>query len=125
MQSQYGPLVGSLILGSLHALWHLPVYFIPGLILNGPFSLSAFVVNSVLMIGLTLVWTWLFNHAGGSILFAMFFHGVSNAAGGLVSQLDVSLTDPWFSLKLGIALALLIIVATRGRLGYRANIPTV
>ena len=40
LQQQYGPLVGTLILGVMHGLWHLPVYFIPGTILAGPFDLT-------------------------------------------------------------------------------------
>jgi hypothetical protein len=68
---------------------------------------------------MTFIWTWLFNHAGQSILFAMFMHGVSNAASGLLPRLIVDTTgDPWFGFKVGAACALIIIVFTRGRLGY-------
>ena len=119
LQSQYGPLSGSLILGVLHGLWHLPAYFIPGTILDGPFNFTAFTANTCLIIALTFIWTWLFNHAGQSILFAMFVHGVSNAASGLIPRLIVDTTgDPWFGFKVGAVCALIIIVLTRGRLGY-------
>jgi len=119
LQLQYGPLSGSLILGVLHGLWHLPVYFIPGTILDGPFNFTAFAANTCLIITMTFIWTWLFNHAGQSILFAMFMHGVSNAASGLLPRLIVDTTgDPWFGFKVGAACALIIIVFTRGRLGY-------
>jgi membrane protease YdiL (CAAX protease family) len=29
LQARYGPLLASLILGLLHALWHTPAYFVP------------------------------------------------------------------------------------------------
>ena len=122
LQQQYGPLAGSLILGTLHGLWHLPVYFIPGSILDGPFDFTQFAANTCLIIALTFIWTWLFNNAGQSVLFAMFVHGTSNAASGLIPRLVVDTTgDPWFGFKVGAVCALLIIAFTRGRLGYRAR----
>jgi len=121
LQLQYGPLAGSLILGTLHGLWHLPAYFIPGTILDGPFNFTQFAANTLLIVALTFIWTWLFNHANQSILFAMFVHGVSNAASGLIPRLVVDTTgDPWLSFKVGAVCVLLLIVFTRGRLGYQS-----
>lgn len=121
LQQQYGPLLGSLILGGLHGLWHLPVYFIPGTILEGPFNIMAFAANTGLIIAMTMIWTWFFNHAGQSVFFAMLVHGVSNAASGLIPQLPIDWpADPWFSFKTGAAFALLLILFTRARLGYRS-----
>jgi membrane protease YdiL (CAAX protease family) len=122
LQQGYGPLAGSLILGLLHGLWHLPVYFIPGSILAGPFDFTVFAANTCLIIAMTFIWTWLFNHAGQSILFAMFVHAASNAASGLIPRLIVDTTgDPWFGFKVGALCALIIIVFTRGRLGYPSS----
>jgi len=122
LQQQYGPLVGSLILGTLHGLWHLPAYFIPGAILDGPFNLSVFAANTCSIIALTLIWTWLFNNAGQSILFAMLVHGTSNAVSGLIPRLVVDTPgDAWFGFKVGAAFALLIILFTRGRLGDQSK----
>jgi membrane protease YdiL (CAAX protease family) len=122
LQQQYGPLAGSLILGALHGLWHLPVYFIPGAILDGPFNLTEFTANTCLIIAMTFIWTWLFNRGGQSIFFAMFVHGVSNATSGLIPLLaGDTIVDPWFSFKVWIVFALLMILLTRGRLGYRPD----
>ena len=50
----------------------------------------------------------------------MLVHGVSNAASGLIPQLQVDApADPWFSFKTGVAFALLLILLTRARLGYQ------
>jgi membrane protease YdiL (CAAX protease family) len=125
LQQQYGPLAGTLILSVLHGLWHLPVYFIPGTILEGPFDLTAFAANTGLLIALTFIWTWLFNNAGQSIFFAMFVHGVSNATSGLIPQLMPDTTgDPWSGFKIAAVFALLLILFTRGRLGYRSSSKT-
>ena len=122
LQQEYGPLLGTLILGVIHGLWHLPVYFIPGMILEGPFDLTAVVANTGLLIAMTLIWTWFFNNTGQSIFFAMLVHGVSNAASGFIPQLPLDVpADPWFSFKTGAAFALLLIVFTRGRLGYQKS----
>ena len=120
LQKQYGPLVGTLILGVLHGLWHLPVYFVPGSILEGPFDITAVAANTCLIVAMTVIWTWFFNHAGQSVFFAMLVHGVSNAASALIPQLPLdAISDPWLSFKTGAAFALLLILLTRGRLGYQ------
>ncbi len=122
LQQQYGPLIGTLILAVLHGIWHLPVYFVPGMILEGPFDITAVAANTGLIIAMSMIWTWFFNNAGQSVFFAMLVHGVSNAASGLIPQLPVDAPgDPWFSFKTGAAFALLLILFTRGRLGYQAE----
>lgn len=121
LQKQYGPLAGTLILGAMHGLWHLPVYFIPGTILAGPFDLTQFAANTGLIIAMSMIWTWFFNNASQSVFFAMLVHGVSNAASGLIPQLMEDPTgDPWASFKIGAVFAVLLILFTRGRLGYRS-----
>jgi membrane protease YdiL (CAAX protease family) len=125
LQQQYGPLVGTLILGVLHGFWHLPAYFIPGAILEGGFDVTAFAANTGLLIAMTLIWTWLFNNTAQSVFFAMFVHGVSNATSGLIPQLVADTTgDPWSSFKIGAVFALLLVLFTRGRLGYRRSAQT-
>ena len=125
LQQQYGPLLGTLILAILHGMWHLPVYFVPGTILDGPFDITAFAANTGLIIAMSMIWTWFFNNAGQSVFFAMLVHGVSNAASGLIPQLQLDApADPWFSFKTGAAFAILLILFTRGRLGYQSSAET-
>ena len=122
LQQQYGPLLGSLILGTLHGLWHLPAYFIPGAILPGAFDLTVFTANTLAIVMSTIVWTWLFNNANGSILFAMFIHSTSNANSGFLPKLlDTRTDDPWFGFKAVGLCALLVVVLTRGHLSYKPN----
>jgi uncharacterized protein len=124
LQAQRGPLVGSLILGLVVGIWHLPAYFIKGAILEGPFDLNQFLANTCAIIALTVIWTWLFNRTNGSIFFAMFLHGVSNAASGLIPQLVPNGDDAWFGFKAALVVALLVVIFTRLRLGYRPASPT-
>jgi membrane protease YdiL (CAAX protease family) len=55
LQTMYGALTGSLILGSLHALWHLPAYFIQGAILPNGFDLIPFLANSCAIVAALMV----------------------------------------------------------------------
>jgi CAAX protease family protein len=122
LQVLYGPLIGSLILGALHALWHLPVYVIPGTIAQGGFDLTVFVANSLAIMATTFVWTWLFNSAKGSILFAMYVHATSNAMTGTIPGLvEGQQGSPFFAFVLFGVVALLVIAFTRGKLGYQGR----
>lgn len=120
LERLHGPLVGSLILGALHALWHLPAYLVPGFMRPGPFDLNFFLVNSLAIIVITILWTWLNNHARGSIFFAMLVHASSNALSApLMATFGDINPGLWFSAALFGAVALIVVIATRGRLGYR------
>jgi membrane protease YdiL (CAAX protease family) len=123
LQWRYGPLWGSLILGALHGVWHLPAYFVPGAILPSAFDPTVFVANTLAIVASTIVWTWLFNHAGGSVLFAMLIHATSNATSALIPQLipDIGGGNPWFVFQLMSIVALVLVVLTRGRLGYKVE----
>jgi uncharacterized protein len=120
LQQQHGPLIGSLILGVLHGLWHFPAYFLPGFILPGRFDPVAFAANTCAIIVMTVVWTWLFNRGQGSVLLIMLVHGASNATSGVFPELFPTggPTDQWFICKVMGVVALLLIIGTRGKLGY-------
>ncbi|HEX6306276.1 MAG TPA: type II CAAX endopeptidase family protein [Anaerolineales bacterium] len=119
LERLYGPLLGSLVLGILHALWHLPAYLTPGFIQAGPFDPVIFVANSGAIIASTFLWTWLFNNARGSILFAMLFHAASNASLMLIGRLALApFANTWAGLEIFGVAALAVIALTRGRLSY-------
>ena len=122
MQRLYGPLHTSLVVGLLHSLWHLPVFLLvhgpPAL---GPFDLGEFLLNTLLILLLTVIYTWLFNRAQQSILIAALMHASLNGAQAWVATLLPDLpqaVNNTFAISLGVS-ALLIIVLTKGRLGYR------
>lgn len=121
LQARHGALIGTLILASLHAFWHLPAYFVPGAILPGGFDPNVFFANSVTIILVSLLWTWVFNNTNGSVFAAILLHATSNATSALIPQLVTAPDDPWSSAKsVGVA-ALLLIVLTRGQLSYAQN----
>jgi membrane protease YdiL (CAAX protease family) len=122
MQPLYGPIKSSLMLGFLHSLWHLPIFFIvTGPVAFGPFNLMAFVQNTISIMLITIVWTWIFNNAKGSILIAVLMHAAFNATGGLLPAIPETAlqTASIVGLVVNLLLAALVIVFTKGRLGYR------
>jgi hypothetical protein len=119
--------VGTLILGVLCGLWGIPLFLIPGY--NG--AGTSFVGISIpfieFVIGVTalaVIVTWVFNNTRGSLLLAMLLIASSNTAfNTFLLRLFPSLPGhaPVFqSLYIVlIVVALLIILATRGRLSYQ------
>ena len=120
LQGLYGPLGGTLILGVLWALWHLPLFLIPTWDTphGSPLDVALFVV---LAVGIAVVLTWVFNNTKGSVLMTILAHGSFNM--GVASAYDLfptpSVTEGFANFVIGFGVAALVIVAlTRGRLGY-------
>jgi len=130
LQQRYGPVLGTVILGTLHGLWHLPAFF-TGLL--GPFSLPKYASFLFGAIALSFLFTWLFNHTRGSVLMATLLHGCNNTANGLLvllvpAQLVASgwthsfVYGGWATGVVVGVVALLLIIFTRGRLGYNPEL---
>src|SRR2546421_10452037 len=60
LQHRYGPVLGTVILGTLHGLWHLPVFFTQVL---GPFSLPNYAGFLFVAIAAAFLYTWIFNRS--------------------------------------------------------------
>src|SRR5215207_8816472 len=119
LQSLHGPLVGSLILGVLWGLWHLPLFFTPWNTLT-TFNVVMFVLATTC---LSIIYTWVFNNTKGSLLTAILLHWSFNVSTLIVAPLfpasivlDYGLLPilPGFG-----AAALLVVALTRGQLGYQ------
>ena len=125
LQAAYGPILGTLILGTLHGVWHLPALFTP---LLGPFTVEGFITFVLTAAAGTFIYTWLFNNTRGSVWMAMVLHASSNAASQLVSSLipkDMPLTgwmkaleSGWINVIVFTVVAILLVLLTRGTLGY-------
>lgn len=129
MQHRYGSLFGTLLLGILWSVWHfflyVPVWFQSGSIVEGLLGTSIFVATTTSM---TFIFTWLFNNTQASLLLSILLHG---SVDGTATYMQV-LADKGLipadaadnSINLGVLIgcvvwALLLTVATRGRLSYR------
>jgi membrane protease YdiL (CAAX protease family) len=120
LQSMHGPLLGTLILGPLWALWHLPLFWTPWNELSA-FNVVVFVLATTC---LAIMYTWVFNNTRGSVLMAILVHASFNGfVTGILGPLFPApiLSDYGLLPILGGfgALAVVLVALTRGRLGYQ------
>jgi uncharacterized protein len=116
LQTQMGALPGTLVLGALWAGWHLPQYLMPEWAAqNGGLDPVLVATFLLMVIAISPIMTWMFNRTRGSLFLVMLAHASINAALTVfvvaASALDVGL------LACG-AVSVVLIVVTRGRLGY-------
>jgi CAAX protease family protein len=130
LQRLHGPVVGTLILGALWGLWHLQLFVGP-LAMTRPDAtfvsvVIAFVLFTILVTGFSVVLTWIFNNSRGSVLLAVLAHAAFDGSPFAFDALFPSASEyyePVSFQAMGIAIvfgvaALVLIVFTRGRLGY-------
>src|SRR5215217_3015172 len=119
LQALHGPLVGSLILGVLWGLWHLPLFFTPWNTLT-TFNVVMFVLGTTC---LAIMYTWVFNNTKGSLLIAILLHWsfdittvpvASLFPAPIIDEYGLLVILPGFG-----ALAVVLVALTRGRLGYQ------
>jgi uncharacterized protein len=121
MQEKHTPLVSSLVVGLMHGLWHLPVFLIvvgpPAL---GPFDPVRLAINTFGIMMITVIWTWAFNHTRESILMAVLLHASTNATAMFMNALlpGFSTQEGYVTMVICLVLAVVILIATKGRLGY-------
>jgi membrane protease YdiL (CAAX protease family) len=125
LQRRFGPLHGTLLLGVLWGAWHLPLFLTEW---GGWPDVSVRQIGEFMgvAVALSIGMTWLFNRTGQSLPIVMLFHCGINSTATLAFEpvfpgLDPN-TDSLTALLLAAgALAIGCLVATRGRLGYRAD----
>ena len=125
LQSLHGPLKASLILGVLWAFWHAPIWF------SGQWSVPAvpnIAVYVFWLVAVTFIFTWVFNNTQGSVLIAILLHGTMDVfpnafllahLPGAAEMTSSGVLSMYWGLAVGFGVfALLLVVFTRGRLGY-------
>jgi uncharacterized protein len=129
LQRGHGPLVGTLILGVLWGLWHLPLFIlVPGYDGAGASFLGVllpFLGFMIMATALAVFFTWVFNNVRGSLLLMMLLHATLNTATNASSlpALFPNLASGFFvqlmPILVAVVAALVIIIVTRGRLSYQ------
>jgi uncharacterized protein len=122
MERLHGPLLASLILGVLWALWHLPEFLVPSWTAamggGGILSIILFTLGAITF---TIVITWVFNNTRASLLLAILVHSSIDTFGGTLAAIfpAKAVTSPFpYLISFG-AVAVVLIVLTRGRLDYQ------
>lgn len=99
LQADRSPLVATLILGVIVAAWHLPLVFLPGEDFSPVFLLGSF--------GITFMYTWIFNHTGGSVLMTITAH----AAQGVIAFAALGFIGSEETRAVAIFTAVIVLVA--------------
>jgi membrane protease YdiL (CAAX protease family) len=110
---RFHPVLASIILGVIHAAWHLP------LMSHYDTTFGCYVFN---VLPLTFIFNWLYLKSRGRVIPVMLFHAGTNVIGDFIPTPAVVLggLGTGFVLR-GIvywAIAIVLIILTRGRLGY-------
>lgn len=84
LQRKMNALSASLLLGSIWALWHLPLFFMNGTYQNElGFGTAAFWRFCIAAVVFSIFITWVYNNSQRSILSAILFHFSANLTGNL------------------------------------------
>ena len=86
LQARFGALAASLLVGVAWAAWHTPLFFDP----TSSYAQLPPMVFVARMVGLAVLFTWLVNRTGRSLLFPLLAHTVINASG----QIWAAVPDP-------------------------------
>ncbi|QIS11144.1 CPBP family intramembrane glutamic endopeptidase [Nocardia arthritidis] len=121
LQQRRGPLTGTLVLGVLWSGWHLPLFVTDWALRRN--DLPTIAVFTVVGIELSILITWVFNHTRESLPVAVLIHTSNNNLLSVVwpeifPDLDRS-RDILLASAIGYgAVAIVVLLTTRGRLGY-------
>jgi uncharacterized protein len=121
MERLHGPLLASLILGILWALWHLPEFLVPSwTAAMGGGSIVVIILFTITAVTFTIVITWVFNNTRASLLLAILVHASIDTFGGTLAAIfPAKAVTSAFPYMIGFGVvALVLIVLTRGRLAY-------
>ncbi|WP_448719779.1 CPBP family glutamic-type intramembrane protease [Microbacterium natoriense] len=122
LQDKFGPMRSAFILGPLWALWHMPLFLTewggyPEADWTRPASFAVF------CIAFNVVMAWVFNRTGQSLPLAMLAHvSVNNFMSVVWSEMFPTVSENVTSYALAVSAviaAVIVIIATRGQLGYR------
>ncbi|GGA64224.1 CAAX amino protease [Pseudoclavibacter endophyticus] len=127
LQERFSPLRAAFVLGPLWGAWHLPLFLTDW----GGFPEASWTRPLVFLtfcVAFNIVMSWVFNRTGQSLPLSMLMHvGVNTFASVLWVEVFPTLDGemPLVAMATGAAVAaLVIVVATRGRLGYAPSSAT-
>jgi uncharacterized protein len=117
LQQRFGALRAALLLGVVWGVWHLPLYVLVAGYNNagstGASVAAAFAGFVAYTVVLSVVLAWAYNSTSESVFFVMLLHGSMNALFGFAPGTAAA---SWCLTGAIAALALLVVIATRGRL---------
>ena len=141
LQHKYGPLIASLVIGTVWGIWHLPDFFAPlGVIgaLTSALGMGFLIPYTLGTIANTVFMTWLYNKSKASALIAgIVWHAAidfwapillsdsSLVAAREGTHLPTVAPNLYLTvLAVQVVVAILLVVATKGQLGFKPDSKT-
>jgi membrane protease YdiL (CAAX protease family) len=128
LQERRGPLLASIMVAPVFTLFHLPAYFVAGWIVDEHTPLGELptvlldyvVVVSVFAIFFRALAIWLYNVTGRSVLLVALFHSAFNMVSRqeTMPEFAPGLDPGLLAIAVVMVLAVVVVVFTRGHLGY-------
>lgn len=116
LQEKYHPLLASLILGAIWAIWHLPLFFIKGS-QQAQLGMTYFFLATL---GYSILYSWIYNGSKESLFMIWLLHSMNNATVSYTMLYFKPLTnEPIFSLAVLVIFDILVILLTKSTLLYR------
>ncbi len=119
LEARFGPLSGSLVLAVLWAGWHVPLFFYPG------WTTASWWIFFLIVTGETFLLTYVTNLARFGVIAPILMHAAFNTATRFLNGLFAGTEGPHTRIRFelvmalcGLALAAVLVLVTRGRLGY-------
>jgi membrane protease YdiL (CAAX protease family) len=116
LQGRFKPFAATLILTAFWWIWHIPTYWtLPAAMASREqFGfVMAFSVQSGVLLALGILCAWVFNGSKGSILMPVLLHATWNICSFSISQGASTILLPLFLIS-----AIVVLISTRGRLGF-------
>jgi membrane protease YdiL (CAAX protease family) len=142
LQNKYGPLIASLVIGTIWGIWHLPDFFAPlGVIgtLTAALGMGFLIPYTLGTIANSIFMTWLYNKSKASALIAgIVWHAAidfwapillsdsSLAAAREGTHLPTVAPNLYLMvLAVQVVVAIILVIATKGELGLKDNLESV
>lgn len=108
-QTRHSALVSSAVLGVIWAIWHLPLNFIDWAGPQYEAGIAMFLSSVILFAFLSILFTWLYNNTGGSVLVILIFHTMLNLSTYVVFPVFETETGPLYYFVSIIVVAIVIL----------------
>ncbi|MFN8631793.1 MAG: CPBP family intramembrane glutamic endopeptidase [Chloroflexota bacterium] len=112
LQSKFTPLAATLVLAAGWTVWHLPLWFIA----DSPQAAWPFLGFAVLVLAQSVLMTWVFDHARGSVLLMGIFHAAADASLSFGGSLSGSSLAFWVTVAVYVLAAGAVVLRAPGAL---------
>lgn len=106
LQAHYSALLSSVFLGIVWGLWHLPLFFMSGQDIYHSVPIPAFILGTIF---LSILFTWIYNNTGRSILAVLIFHTMGNLSHFIFPAMATSLGG-LYSVIINIVVVIIILI---------------